>query len=111
LQDIAEMHSRHAPATHPHRDTRAATIGVIAKPVSARDIRRVVANAGNRQICDRVHIVVRLLSAAAAPPGDGGGTDHCTRPLRRVKSLGLLRCRVRPDAPCDLFSFAMPIAA
>ena len=42
------------------------TIGVIANPVSARDIRRVVANAGNLQISDRVNIVLRLLSAAAA---------------------------------------------
>jgi predicted polyphosphate/ATP-dependent NAD kinase len=42
------------------------TIGVIANPVSARDIRRVVANAGNLQIADRVNIVLRMLSAAAA---------------------------------------------
>ncbi len=42
------------------------TIGVIANPVSARDIRRVVANASNLQITDRVNIVLRMLSAAAA---------------------------------------------
>ena len=43
-----------------------ACIGVIANPVSARDIRRVVANAGNLQITDRVNIVLRLLQAARA---------------------------------------------
>lgn len=42
------------------------TIGVIANPVSARDIRRVVANAGNLQISDRVNIVLRVLAAAGA---------------------------------------------
>jgi predicted polyphosphate/ATP-dependent NAD kinase len=42
------------------------TIGVIANPVSARDIRRVVANAGNLQITDRVNIVLRVLQAARA---------------------------------------------
>lgn len=42
------------------------TIGVVANPVSARDIRRVVANAGNLQITDRVNIVLRMLQAARA---------------------------------------------
>jgi predicted polyphosphate/ATP-dependent NAD kinase len=42
------------------------TIGIVANPVSARDIRRIVANAGNLQITDRVNIVLRVLSAAAA---------------------------------------------
>ena len=42
------------------------TIGLVANPVSARDIRRVVANAGNLQITDRVNIVIRLLQAARA---------------------------------------------
>ncbi len=60
------MHSRKAPATYPYSATRAPAIGVIANPVSARDIRRVVANAGNLQISDRVNIVLRMLSAAAA---------------------------------------------
>ena len=34
--------------------SRTPCIGVIANPVSARDIRRIVANAGNLQITDRV---------------------------------------------------------
>jgi predicted polyphosphate/ATP-dependent NAD kinase len=46
--------------------TLPATIGVIANPVSARDIRRIVANAGNLQITDRVNIVLRVLQAARA---------------------------------------------
>jgi predicted polyphosphate/ATP-dependent NAD kinase len=50
------------PATPP----RGLTLGIIANPVSARDIRRVVANAGNLQITDRVNIVLRVLSSAAA---------------------------------------------
>lgn len=40
------------------------TIGLIANPVSARDIRRVIANASNLQIADRVNIVLRVLTAA-----------------------------------------------
>ncbi|MGE5338846.1 MAG: ATP-NAD kinase family protein [Gemmatimonadota bacterium] len=60
------MHSHRSPAGYPHRGSHAPTIGVIANPVSARDIRRVVANAGNMQISDRVNIVLRMLSAAAA---------------------------------------------
>lgn len=43
-----------------------ATLGVVANPVSARDIRRIVANAGNLQITDRVNIVIRMLQAAHA---------------------------------------------
>jgi predicted polyphosphate/ATP-dependent NAD kinase len=87
------MDSRHAPATHPHRDARAVTIGVIANPVSARDIRRVVANAGNLQISDRVNIVLRLLSAAAAcgvarvrmMPDRGGIRALLERSLKRER--------------------------
>ncbi|EHR73549.1 hypothetical protein BurJ1DRAFT_4763 [Burkholderiales bacterium JOSHI_001] len=41
-------------------------IGVVANPVSARDIRRVVANAGNLQTSDRVNIVLRMLAAAGS---------------------------------------------
>lgn len=38
------------------------TVGIIANPVSARDIRRIVANASNLQTAERVNIVLRLLS-------------------------------------------------
>ncbi len=41
-------------------------IGIIANPASARDIRRVIANASNLQISDRVNIVLRVLTAVAS---------------------------------------------
>lgn len=44
----------------------ACTIGIIANPASARDIRRVIANASNLQISDRVNIVLRVLTAVAS---------------------------------------------
>lgn len=53
-------------AVTPMPAARGPTLGIIANPVSARDIRRVVANAGNLQITDRVNIVLRVLSSAAA---------------------------------------------
>lgn len=67
------------------------TLGVIANPVSARDIRRVVANAGNLQISDRVNIVLRVLAAAGAcgvqrvllMPDRGGIRALLERTLRR----------------------------
>lgn len=42
------------------------TIGIIANPASARDIRRVIANASNLQISDRVNIVLRVLTSVAS---------------------------------------------
>ncbi|GLU31392.1 NAD(+)/NADH kinase [Trinickia caryophylli] len=41
-------------------------VGIIANPISARDIRRVIANANSLQLADRVNIVLRLLAALAA---------------------------------------------
>lgn len=66
-------------------------LGVVANPVSARDIRRVVANAGNLQITDRVNIVLRMLQAARAAgvarallmPDRGGIRALLERHLRR----------------------------
>ena len=43
-----------------------AVVGIIANPVSARDIRRVVANAGSLQLADRANIVLRALAALGA---------------------------------------------
>jgi predicted polyphosphate/ATP-dependent NAD kinase len=87
------MHSQQSPVAHPRRRAHAATIGVIANPVSARDIRRVVANAGNMQISDRVNIVLRMLSAAAAcgvthvlmMPDRGGIRALLERSLKRER--------------------------
>ncbi|MGN6666481.1 MAG: ATP-NAD kinase family protein [Trinickia sp.] len=45
---------------------RSATVGIIANPVSARDIRRVVANANSLQLADRVNIVLRAMAALGA---------------------------------------------
>lgn len=44
----------------------APVVGIIANPVSARDIRRVIANANSLQLADRVNIVLRLLAALAS---------------------------------------------
>lgn len=71
-----------------------ALIGVIANPVSARDIRRVIANASNLQIADRVNIVLRVLSAAQSlgvervlmMPDNGGIRALLDRHLKRSHS-------------------------
>jgi len=42
------------------------TIGIIANPASARDIRRVVAGAGSLQIADRVNIIMRMIATAVS---------------------------------------------
>jgi predicted polyphosphate/ATP-dependent NAD kinase len=52
-------------------------VGIIANPVSARDIRRVLVNAGSLQLAERVSIVLRLLTT--------------------LKSLGVGRVLVMPD--------------
>ncbi|MBE3175385.1 NAD(+)/NADH kinase [Enterobacter cloacae complex sp. P29RS] len=41
-------------------------IGIIANPVSARDIRRVVGNAGTLPLAERVNLLLRLMAALAA---------------------------------------------
>lgn len=66
-------------------------LGVVANPVSARDIRRVVAQAGNLQITDRVNILLRMLQAARSAgvarallmPDRGGIRALLERHLRR----------------------------
>src|SRR4030095_6286507 len=71
------------------------TIGLIANPVSARDIRRVIANANNLQIADRVNIVLRVLAAAGScgvnrvlmMPDKGGISAMLSRSLARERSL------------------------
>ncbi len=70
------------------------TIGIIANPVSARDIRRVVANASNLQIADRVNIVLRLLTTLVSlgvervlmMPDRGGIRAMLTRHVGREKN-------------------------
>ncbi|WP_321797186.1 ATP-NAD kinase family protein [Caballeronia sp. J97] len=48
------------------RESATPLVGIIANPVSARDIRRVIANANSLQLADRVNIVLRLLSSLAS---------------------------------------------
>ena len=70
-------------------------IGIVANPVSARDIRRVIANASNLQIADRVNIVLRALTAVAAlgvprvliMPDNGGIRAMLLRSLKRERNL------------------------
>jgi predicted polyphosphate/ATP-dependent NAD kinase len=68
-------------------------IGIIANPVSARDIRRIVANASNLQTSERVSIVLRVLSTLASVgvkrvlmmPDKGGISSMLLRSLKRDK--------------------------
>jgi predicted polyphosphate/ATP-dependent NAD kinase len=71
-------------------------IGIIANPVSARDIRRVVANAAGLQIADRANAVLRVLAALAAcgieqvlmMPDRGGIAGHVARGIERSRNQG-----------------------
>src|SRR5215475_14457022 len=71
------------------------TIGLIANPVSARDIRRIVANANNLQTADRVNIVLRMLAAAGScgvgrvlmMPDTGGISAMLSRSLGRERVM------------------------
>lgn len=73
----------------------AVTVGIVANPVSARDIRRLVANANGLQIADRANIVLRVLAALAAcgvddvlmMPDNGGIRALLSRQLERSRSL------------------------
>ncbi|HTT12053.1 MAG TPA: NAD(+)/NADH kinase [Burkholderiaceae bacterium] len=75
--------------------SRTPTIGIIANPASARDIRRVVANANNLQTADRVNIVLRVLTALASQgvehvlmmPDKSGVRALLARALKREHNL------------------------
>ncbi|WP_068645367.1 NAD(+)/NADH kinase, partial [Variovorax soli] len=77
-------------------------VGLIANPVSARDIRRIVANAGNLQLPDRVNIVLRLLAALAATgvsrvlmmPDRAGLAAMLARHLERERRQGHVLAQV-----------------
>ena len=77
----------------------APAIGIIANPVSARDIRRIVAHAGNMQITERANIVLRLLAGLGAVgiekvlimPENAGIRSHVMRALQRSSNLGEAR--------------------
>ena len=70
-------------------------VGIVANPVSARDIRRVIANASSLQITDRANIVLRVLSSLKASgvdevlmmPEAGGIRGHVERNLARASAI------------------------
>jgi len=72
-----------------------ARVGIIANPVSARDIRRVIANAGSLQISDRANIVLRALSGLCAGgvdevvmmPDKGSLVSHILRGIRHARAV------------------------
>ncbi len=95
------MHEAAYPAAADESDTATgnvdgAIVGIIANPVSARDIRRVVANASSVQLADRANIVLRALAALGAcnvrqvlmMPDHEGLRVMLTRHLARARAAG-----------------------
>lgn len=74
-------------------------VGIIANPVSARDIRRIVSHAGNLPINDRANIVLRMLTGLATAgvdevlimPENGGIRTQLIRTITREANMGGLR--------------------
>lgn len=74
-------------------------VGIIANPVSARDIRRIVSYAGNLPINDRANIVLRMLTGLASAgvsevvmmPENSGIRTQLTRTIHRENALGNTR--------------------
>jgi predicted polyphosphate/ATP-dependent NAD kinase len=74
-------------------------VGIIANPVSARDIRRIVSHAGNLPINDRANIVLRMLTGlmtagveeVVVMPENGGIRTQLLRTVDREARLGNLR--------------------
>ena len=72
------------------------SVGLVANPVSARDIRRVIANATSLQVADRVNIVMRVLAAVRScgvkqvlmMPENGGICRLLKRGLQREQQQG-----------------------
>ena len=75
--------------------TSSPCVGIIANPVSARDIRRIIANASNLQTSERVSIVLRVLSTLAATgvervlmmPDKSGISSMLLRALKRERNM------------------------
>lgn len=74
-------------------------VGIIANPVSARDIRRIVSHAGSLQVTDRANIILRILAGLAATgveravmmPERAGIRGHLSRAMTRAANLGEAR--------------------
>ena len=84
-------------------------VGLVANPFSARDIRRVIANAASLQVTDRANIVLRVLaclgacgvSEVLAMPERGGIRAHVDRGLERARNTGGEE-REMPEAPAGV---------
>ena len=71
-------------------------VGIIANPISARDIRRVISYAGGLQITERANMVLRILAGLAAAgvgkvvimPENAGLRGHLMRALTRSRNAG-----------------------
>ncbi len=69
-------------------------VGIIANPISARDIRRVISYAGGLQITDRANMVLRILAGMAAAgvektvimPENAGLRSYLMRALTRSRN-------------------------
>ena len=74
-------------------------VGIIANPVSARDIRRIISHAGNLPINDRANIVLRILTGLATTgveevlimPENGGIRAQLLRTIARESRVGKFR--------------------
>ena len=74
-------------------------VGLIANPVSARDIRRIVSHAGNLTINDRANIVLRMLTGLTSAgvedvvimPENGGIRTQLMRTIARETRIGRQR--------------------
>lgn len=75
-----------------------AKVGIVANPMSARDIRRIVSHAGNLPINDRANIVLRLLTGlyragveeAVIMPENGGIRAQVMRVIEREKKTSTI---------------------
>lgn len=76
-----------------------AKVGIIANPVSARDIRRIISYAGNLPINDRANIVLRMLTGLARVgvdqvvmmPENAGIRTQLMRSIGREERMGTAR--------------------
>lgn len=74
-------------------------VGIIANPVSARDIRRIISHAGNLPINDRANILLRMLAGlyqsgvreVLIMPENGGIRTQLMRTIQRETNFGTTR--------------------
>ena len=102
VSSSTDVRSRVPTRGHSPIDGTTALVGVIANPVAATDIRRVIANATSMPVADRANTVLRVMAALGAcgvsrvlmMPENGGIIRHLTRSLERERSQG------HTDLPC-----------